>query len=200
MDNNVQPPRRRWASLAEVGPKWLFAIAALITALTGAGFFAGRATAPTVQPSSKVTNASPVQSPTTAKSGPHSGAKLFAKNGVQLTDCYALSLTDPSLHPYQVPGCMTTSSDLFIDDYGDVLSDAQLAVYQGKAGFSQCQADTTYVSPGSFANPNHQRLTGSTLCITTANRMAVCYITEDTTSQSVAAPGLNLDVSVYSVK
>lgn len=47
-DHNQQP-RRGWARLGELGPAWITAIAALIVALTSAGFFAGRATSePTV--------------------------------------------------------------------------------------------------------------------------------------------------------
>jgi len=82
---------------------------------------------------------------------------------------------------------------------------AQLAIYSGKADFSDCQADTAYVGPGVVVNPNvnlsHQpRLTDSTLCITTANRIVACYVTNDTTSEATAAPGLTMDVTVYSLK
>jgi hypothetical protein len=40
-----QSTRHGWARLGELGPAWITAIATLILALTGAGFFAGRATA-----------------------------------------------------------------------------------------------------------------------------------------------------------
>jgi len=45
MSVSNRPPRRGWARLGELGPAWITAIAALIVALTGAGFFAGRVTA-----------------------------------------------------------------------------------------------------------------------------------------------------------
>ena len=127
------------------------------------------------------------------------GQELFHKTGVQLTGCYALSFTDTHLRPYQIPSCTFGSGDLSIDYEGYVQSMAQLAVYAGHAGFSLCQADTNYVSPGSFVNNNHQQLTDSTLCITTPNRLAVCYVTDDTTS-APTAPGLTMDVTVYALK
>lgn len=41
---------------------------------------------------------------------------------------------------------------------------------------------------------------GSTLCITTGHRLVTCYVTDDTTSESIAAPGLTMDVTVYALK
>lgn len=40
-----EPPKPSHPSFREIGPAWVAAVAALITALTGAGFFVGRATA-----------------------------------------------------------------------------------------------------------------------------------------------------------
>jgi hypothetical protein len=40
-----KPTRHGWARIGELGPAWITAIATLILALTGAGFFAGRVTA-----------------------------------------------------------------------------------------------------------------------------------------------------------
>jgi hypothetical protein len=48
MSADNERPRRGWARIAELGPVWISAIAALIVALATAGFFTGRATAPTV--------------------------------------------------------------------------------------------------------------------------------------------------------
>lgn len=45
VSENNQRPRRGRARIGELGPAWITAIAALIVALTGAGFFAGRVTA-----------------------------------------------------------------------------------------------------------------------------------------------------------
>jgi hypothetical protein len=53
---------RGWARIGELGPAWIGAIATLIVALTGAGFFAGRVTAPTVTPTQTVT-VTPTETP-----------------------------------------------------------------------------------------------------------------------------------------
>lgn len=55
MGGNEKPPRSGWARIADLGPKWIGAIATLILALTSAGFFAGRVTTPTVTPTPTVT-------------------------------------------------------------------------------------------------------------------------------------------------
>jgi hypothetical protein len=124
------------------------------------------------------------------------GTVLFQKKGVQLTEGYQLSFTDPALHPFPSTAGYCGSGDLYVSTCAaNVYSSAQLAVYDGKAGLSQCQADTTYVT-GS-ANANQQLLTGTTLCVTTGHRIAVCYVTNDTTQAGTPAPGLIMDVTVY---
>jgi hypothetical protein len=120
------------------------------------------------------------------------GTVLLQKQGVQLTQGYQLSFINPALRPMPNSGC--PGGDLSVCG-GGVISSGQLAVYPGRAGFSQCQADTTYVS--GFAAPNGQSLTGTTLCVTTGHRLAVCYVTADTTQASTPAPGLIMDITVY---
>jgi hypothetical protein len=62
------------------------------------------------------------------------------------------------------------------------VSSAPLAVYDGPAGFSQCQADTNYVTGSvNYTAQSIVSLADETLCVTTANRIAVCYVTNDTT-------------------
>jgi hypothetical protein len=121
------------------------------------------------------------------------GQLLFHKDNVQLTSGNALSFTDPTLRPFS-NGC--SGADLYICSSFYVGSSAQLADYNGRAGFSQCQADTTYVS----GNNIFQSLVGHTLCVTTADRIAACYVIKDTTQQSVPAPGINMDCTVYALK
>jgi hypothetical protein len=165
------------------------------------GYFAGTrhvlggAPAPTVT----VTVTRPATStPSDGGTSNAPGQEMFHKSGVQLTDCYALSITDPSLRPYRNSSCGSPLGDLSINYNGDVQSMAQVAVYPGRAGFSQCQAGTAYAAVGATINVNN--LTNSTLCITTASRIATCYVTDDTTFASVAAPGLTMDVTVYALK
>ena len=116
------------------------------------------------------------------------------KQGVQLTKGYQLSFIDPTLRPMSISFGCPGGEDLSVCG-GGVISSAQLAVYPGQAGFSQCQADTTYVS--GFADSNGQSLTGTTLCVTTGHRLAVCYVTSDTTQANTPAPGLIMDITVY---
>src|ERR1022692_2864642 len=53
MSSTEQPSRHGWwARILELGPAWITAIATVIVALGGVGFFAGRASAPTGTPAS----------------------------------------------------------------------------------------------------------------------------------------------------
>jgi hypothetical protein len=182
-------------------PPWITAIAVLITALVAAGtFFAGRATAPAGSPKPAVTiTVTQTATPQASKSGSggtHSPSTLLAsKSGLVLSQNFALSFTDPTLRPFS--NGSSCSGDLYVCFEG-VGSSSPLAVYPGRAGFSQCQEDTTYVS--TFANPNRQSLVGETLCVTTSNRIAACYVTSDTTETNNPAPALTMDVTVYATK
>lgn len=185
-------------SILELGPQWITAIAVLITALTGVGFIAGRATAPagSAKPAVTPTPTATPQARQSGSSGTHSpGTVLSLKSGLVLSQNFALSFTDPTLRPFSNDSYC--SGDLYVCFEG-VGSSAPLAVYPGRAGFSQCQGDTTYVS--SFANSNRQSLVGETLCVTTSDRIAACYVTSDTTETGNAAPALTMDVTVYATK
>jgi hypothetical protein len=128
------------------------------------------------------------------------GTVLFRKNGVQLSQGHALSFTDPSLRPYADP-TFPCSADLYVCALNSLVgSGAQLTVIDGQAGFSQCLADTTYVAPGGYADQDGQTLVGKTLCVTTSDRIAACYVTADTTQEGVAAPELTMDITVYALK
>ncbi len=113
---------------------------------------------------------------------------------MQLTRGYELSFIDAALRPSSYSTC---TGDLYICS-AYVASSAQLAVYPGPAGFSQCHADTNYVT--GYANISGQSLVGTTLCVTTGNRVAACYVTADTTQTSSAAPGLTMNITVYATK
>jgi hypothetical protein len=126
---------------------------------------------------------------------PSPGTSLSHRDGVQLANS-SLTFSDPNLHPSPISVC---EGDLFVCDNGQFVNSsapAQLAVIDGKAGYSQCQADTSYVSSGN-AETSGETLVGKTLCVTTTDLIAVCYVTADTTQQSVPDPGLTMDVTVY---
>jgi hypothetical protein len=152
---------------------------------------------PTVTITATVTQVATPQTSNGGGSGAQPGQVLFQKNGVQLTKGYQLSFTDPTLHPFPSNAGYCGSGDLYVSICitNGVYSSAQLAVYDGKAGFSQCQADTAFVTDA--ANANQRSLTGTTLCVTTSHRIAVCYVIQDTTQASTPSPGLVMDVTVY---
>lgn len=130
-----------------------------------------------------------------ASTGVPAGTVLIRQKGVQLTSEHELSFSDPTLHP----SSSSCSGDLYVCGFIYVGSSAQLAQYSGTpqpAGFSQCQSDTNYVSGG--GQDLGQSLVGTTLCITTANRIAACYITGDTRHGTGPTYGLTMDVTVYS--
>jgi len=183
-------------------------IAAVITGLfvLGAAFVTGAfagprinlfvAAQPTVTITPTVAQAATPQASNGGGSGTQTGQVLFQKKGVQLTEGYQLSFTDSALHPFPSNAGYCGSGDLYVSTCdANVDSSAQLAVYDGKAGFSQCQADTAYVTGP--ANANQKSLTGTTLCVTTGDRIAVCYVTNDTTQAGAPSPGLIMDVTVY---
>src|SRR5215469_1060330 len=137
-----------------------------------------------------------LSSSTTGPSGQTSGATqprgtvVSRGAGVQLANS-SLNLTDPSLRP--VPITSACGGDLYVCDAGAIVgSSQQLAVIDGKAGFRQCYADTSYVSTGN-AETSGGSLVGKTLCVTTTDLIAVCYVTADTTQAGVTNPGLTMD-------
>jgi hypothetical protein len=180
-------------------------IAALIAALGSfiGGAFAGPHVGIVIaQPTVTITvNAPHTATPTASQGGGGTtrtspGQQLFSKNNVQLTQGFQLSLIDPTLRPFSYSG--TCVGDLYVcsNQGAWVASSGQLSVYDGSADFSQCQADTNYVSGD--ANSNRQSLVGKTLCVTKGHRVAVCYVTDDTTQvNNTPAPGLTMNIKVY---
>jgi hypothetical protein len=136
----------------------------------------------------------------TSGTQPSSGQVLRRKNDIQLAKGYQLSFADSALRPFLAS---SNSGDLYVHGFtGYVGSSQQLAVIDGPAGFSQCNADTTYVALNGYANDNGQSLVHKTLCVTdtTGNPIAACYVTADTTQASVPAPALTMDCTVYALK
>jgi hypothetical protein len=187
------------------GRRQLLLAAVGVVALVAA-FVAPRLNTST-QPSSQRPPSTPaVQSGTSQSTSPApptsntilaAGTRLFHKTGVQLTSGYALSISDRNLIPIQNNGC---AGDLWICGSTDIGSSAQLALYSGTpqpAGFSQCQSDTAY-APVTGVLPA-QSLVGTTLCVTTTDRIAVCYVTGDTRWGTGPTNGLTMDVTVYSL-
>jgi hypothetical protein len=105
-DQSIQSQRQqrqrkgRRGRFAELGPAWITALATLIVALTGAGFFVGRASvtsSPVTSPSGTipktVSAAPPTQTGGSAAPTPQSGSASIAANGAQLGS-YSFQLTN----------------------------------------------------------------------------------------------------------
>jgi hypothetical protein len=172
-------------------------VAALIpVAITNHWFSTNPPSRPSPSPSSP---SGPSNSSTGAGNLPSSaahsqGKQLIAPTVVQLNSGYALSISGDKLIVVPNNGC---AGDLWICGNTDIGSSAQLAPHSGTAGFSQCQSDTNYVS--STGEMPQQSLVGTTLCVTTADRIAVCHVTGDTRWDTGPTNGLTMDVTVYSL-
>lgn len=191
-----RPRRSLSVSASTVIGALIVALATVAAAFIGGAYAGPRIGLVIAQPTVTITRGvSPAHSGGSTGTQSSPGTVLLRKQGVQLTSGYQLSFTDPTLRPTAINSGCPGGGDLSVCG-GGVISPAQLAVYPGRAGFSQCRADTAYVS--GFADANQQSLAGSTLCVTTSNRLAVCYVTSDTVSASTPAPGLIMDITVYS--
>lgn len=100
------PPPQPKAGFHQLAPQWIVAIATLIVALTGAGFFAGRVTAQTPSGSAQsptslapATSAAPTSAaptsepPTVAPTGPANGTQVGAYSFTIVVD-YSVPLRD----------------------------------------------------------------------------------------------------------
>ena len=186
-------------------PPWVQAVTSVLSVLLLAGGTAvvihvAGSSAPSPSTAGSAKGGPTPTSPATGSSTQASpGTVLFRGNGVQLSQGHALLFTDPSLRPYADP-TDSCSADLYVCGLNSLVgSAAQLTVIDGQAGFSQCQAHTAYVA-GGVADQNGQTLHGKTLCVTTSDRIAACYVSADTTQAGVAAPALTMDITVYALK
>jgi hypothetical protein len=178
-----------WGRLAELGPAWITALAALIVALTGAGFFAGRVSAPS-SPAVKSTNAttptsaavSPISSvaPTTSGGSVDTGEKL-ADYSFVLPNGYSAPLgTSTPTQSQIVQGSVGTfdvfeNADMVSTESGGGEKLVTLPV-NSTPTYSSCASNTDFVS--SF-NP----IQGDAFCvIEPAGRIAGIAISSVTSS------------------
>ena len=198
--------RRRWG--LDIGIATV--VSATITALST--YFVTTATnshTPSPSPSptvtiTKIVTATPtgVPTPNGTSVPPPGPTVLIGPKVVQLTSGYDVSFSDPALRPYAdgegggFAPCMASGANLYID-CSSVGSDGNLAVYPGRAGYSQCYHDTRYVT-SELSGP----LTDDTLCITLIDRIAACYVTSEKTTNSIdeTTLDLTLKVTVYRIR
>jgi hypothetical protein len=155
-----EPSKPHGPRFREIGPAWITAIAALIAALAGAGFFAGRVTAsnnsgssPIPQSTSRlagpISSAAPAISPSPVISSPETDQSSSGENA--LLDSY--NVTIPANKgikfgstPGQPESCtpIDSTDDLCYDGY-EVGSDENVAVLDAvSASYEGCETDTNY--------------------------------------------------------
>jgi hypothetical protein len=133
----------------QLGPLWISALAAAVTALAGVGFFAGRATAPSgtaAGPAPTTHTATSASSPPAAPTAIAAAAgKLLTHYSVDISDTYYLDLTDKPARPQKDDG---SDPDLYFVT-GEIISGnrIQMASLDGAAPtYAACMADTRFVS------------------------------------------------------
>jgi hypothetical protein len=176
LNSQGSPPKQ---GLANLGPVWITAIAALITALGTVGFFTGRATATppvrtvtvtvtaTPRASSPAANSqtTPAASPGSPASNPPSG-QLLASYTFKLPAGYGvpLSTTAPTPSQFEEGG----SGDVF-ENFGTLITrngnDQMVSLPAGTTPtYQACAADTLFVQ-------SVPATTASTFCIVETGRM-----------------------------
>ncbi|NKY27923.1 hypothetical protein [Nocardia gamkensis] len=111
-----EPVHSRRARLHEIGPAWITAISGLIVALTGAGVFVGRATAPVSAPPATSTSAI-ASAPTTPAISSQASMTASASNvpaGTMLVDNCAIDIA----HGYRLPIGRLSECPVPTTDYG----------------------------------------------------------------------------------
>ena len=189
---------RRRGRIGELGPAWISAIAAVIVALTGAGFFAGRVSAPASsanQPNkisaTTVPTAAPVSAGATASP---SGAAATAGNGT-LLGSYGFQLTNgynAPLGPTAPTQSQIAAGGAYDVGYnGDLYAGSNEKMISLPAGttptYSACTTGTVFEDNASPAQ-------GTSFCIIeTSGRVAGVTVTSMGSSQSYAT----LQVTVW---
>jgi hypothetical protein len=162
-------PSKIW----ELGPAWLTAIAALITALGAAGFFVGRASAPNSVGSAPTTapppgaagnpvaasassprSSQPASSPSTAAVPASGPGSLIEHYGIDVSEEYGINLK--AQPPPPKPGSVLYGSfdlELLYTDTTSVSTGDSSAYFtvlanQTSATFAACSSDTQYINYG----------------------------------------------------
>ena len=175
----------RLGRIGVLGPAWLSAIAAVIVALTGAGFFAGRVSAPAspaAQPTKIITKTGPAAPPVSpeasAASASPSGAGSTAGNGT-LLGSYSFQLTNSysaPLGPTAPTQSQIVSGGTYDISYnGDIYpgtNEKMVSLPNGSTPtYSACTTGTVFEDSAPLTQ-------GTTLCIIeTSGRVAGVTIT-----------------------
>jgi hypothetical protein len=134
---------RQRGGLAHLGPAWISAIAAVISALAAAGFFAGRVTAHEANPGSVASSSTPTTGgPTRAPAvhGPTPGQRLIHYT-IDVAKDYGIDISNHRPQPTS-----TDDHDLYVLYIGAIQpGNAQLAMLDSSApSYQACLADTRF--------------------------------------------------------
>ncbi len=156
-----QPPRHGWARILELGPTWITAIATLIVALTGIGFFAGRVTTPTVTPTSVPTPTQTVTKTVTAPpapaTSPNGGLTVYYQTSVGINNIGINFDNNPP---------SSASADITFNGSLSAQSPTILAVWPGSATPTGVQCENWVTThPGGFVGTV---TVGMQICLKTA--------------------------------
>ncbi|HSV66846.1 MAG TPA: hypothetical protein VLJ59_13170 [Mycobacteriales bacterium] len=177
-------PGRGWHRLGELGPAWLSGIAAVVTALTSAGYVVGRATAPpsaTPVVSSAPATTTPATptapSPTPTDTSPPSGASPAPGNGTQLAS-YDVSLAagygfDTKLtKPGQADIVNHGGTDLYFSGFFYTKDRIVMLPTNTTPTYPACQANTIF----SYQTPTVVQ--GMTFCLVENGALAGVKVTD----------------------
>jgi hypothetical protein len=207
-DQNGTPAKRGLArAVAELGPAWVSAFAALLVALTGAGFFVGHVTAsgssgstPTPVPlsSSAASRSSAGTRPTASTSPAPATQAATVANGTQLASysfdfpqdfSVPIGLTKPTRTQFNNDGIGDLSSSSAASGdlgFGPVGSDQMLSLPAGSTPtYQTCANDTVILNDGVSAAP------GTAFCLVEAGRIAGVTVVSDDPGYQV------LDVTLW---
>ena len=183
-------------SIREIGPAWITAIATLIIALTGTGFFIGQKSAQTGSaPSGQNAAAASGQRPKKASATPSSDTAtsgvLLTRTSVTLSSNYGITFGSGPLSPQQAEGdlgfSLTALNEL---DF----SNGRFSVFEGSAPtYRACATDQLYISGGETESYS----TGSVFCFVGHGVVAAATISDVNTDDSSPINYVKLDVIVW---
>jgi len=166
------PGKKKW-KIWEVGPAWLGAIAALIAALTSAGFFAGRVTASSASAPLTVTVTQPALTVTVpasavpqSSSASSSSPSVFYTGTRDLADGYVADLDNPNWAVTRslAAGIDITLGNGFLGGYG---GDIGILTTPVASDYGACAGFTAFASSGM---PVSGLGVGTRLCVRTSEQ------------------------------
>jgi hypothetical protein len=191
--SSQQPQRSAWARFAELGPAWIASIGTLIVALTGAGFFAGRATGAASSPPKVITKTVTVTASAPVPSGGSPTASPAASSDGGLLGSYTITL--PRDGSATLGPTAPTAAQILASSEGDIVWEYE----DGGAPLGTGSGDQM-VGLANEATPTYQACKNSTLATNTESSnpgTAFCII--ETVGRMVGVTVKSVDIGVNPV-